>query len=337
MACLPPHRCFIAVLALLCVTSCRSATDPSAAGSSRRAHTASGVALGATFRITVFAADQRTAQAATAAAFERLADLDRTLNCDRADSEISALNAAAGGPAVKVSDDLYAVLRHAQRLATTHRGAFDVTAGPYIDLRRRAALEGRVPTPAELEQARLLVGSDKLRLDSIERTAVLTVPRRRLDTAGIARGYAADQMMQQLRLHGCERSKVDAGNVVLLGSPPPGAAGWPVTLHGLSLPRGERTRDFNETAVAFWPGPTRSEGNRRGDGAVVPLIDPASGRAVPTPVPVVVIGRGAAIAESVAACAAVTGPRGAEVLARTEWNARVHFGTRKQRSESTRR
>jgi thiamine biosynthesis lipoprotein len=270
--------------------------------------------------VTLFAPDSRTAQAAIASAFERLSDIDRTLNPDRADSEVTALNAAAGGPAVKVSDDLFAVLQHAQRLANIQRGAFDVTMGPYVEVWRRAAVGERAPSQAELEDARLRVGWEKLRLDAIERTAALTVARMRLDPAGIARGYAADQMMQQLRLHGCERARVDAGNVMLLGAARPGTDGWRVTLHGISGRDAAAPTRLAEAAVAFWPGPKR-------DG-MLPLIDPASGRALPDRVPVVVIARGATIAESVAACAAVMGPAGTDTLPRIERGARVHFGRR---------
>ena len=206
---------------LLGLASCRSSTSgPSPAGR-YPATPPSHEALGTTFRVTLYAADARAAAAGISAAFGRLDAIDRVLNADGSDSEITALNRTADGTPFKLSDDLFAVLQHAQRLAAGTRGAFDVTLGPYVDT-CRAAAEGRTPTSAELENARLRVGWDKLRLNSIERTATLTVPGMRLDPAGIAVGQAADEVYRVLRDNGCEHAKVEADGVVIAGAAPPG-------------------------------------------------------------------------------------------------------------------
>ena len=310
-------RCLLLVMLGVIAGSCRSASPDAPTGPSLRRHIASRAALGTTFRVTLYAPDDRTAAAAMSAAFERLAEVDRALNADRPDGDVAALNASPERQPVRVGDDLFEVLRHAQRLAADTRGAFDVSRGPYLELWRRAADAGRTPTDAEVEDARLRVGWEKLRLDSIERTATLTVPRMRLDLAGIARGYAADQVMQQLRLHGCDVSSVEAGDVRFVGAPPPGGQ-WKVPLRGAGGPGTPASMPLDRAAVAY-------AGAARRDRAGV-VINPMTGRPVNPAAPVVVVARSAAAAESVAAAAEVLGPDGVNTLTRAVPTARVRFG-----------
>jgi thiamine biosynthesis lipoprotein len=280
--------------------------------------------------MTVYAGDATAAQAAMGAAVERLDALDGILNPARPESEVAALNAAAGGAAVRVGDELFAVLVEAQRLAKDSDGAFDVTAGPYVDLWRRAAAAGTVPTAAELSNAKLLIGSQNLRLDAIEHSAALSLPGMRVDLSGIVHGYAADELMRELRRYGCERASVSAGNVQVVGSPPPGQNGWRVGLRETAPPRGPEVMELSNAAVAFSPN-ARGTGKRgqttAGREEHRSLVDPQSGRVLNDRPPVVVFTRrGGAAAESFAVAAAVIGDPGSGILTRSARGARFRFG-----------
>jgi thiamine biosynthesis lipoprotein len=306
-----PARFIALVVLTVLAASCRSPSVSAARNASRR-QTASRQALGTTFRVTVYSQDSRAASSGISAAFERLSEVDAALGAG-----LGALNASPEGRPVKVADDLFALLQHAQRFAAATRGAFDVTRGPYVELWQRAAAEGRAPSQAEIEAARLRVGWDKLRLDAIEHTVTLTVPGMRLELDGIARGYATDAMMQQLSLHGCDASRVEAGEVWFFGAPPPGGQ-WTVPLRGISGPRGPRAMPVDRMAVAFG-----GRGERRGA-----PVDPTSGRVVGGAARLLVVARSAASAECVATAAEVLGPTGADRLNRAEPGAKVTFGAR---------
>lgn len=316
------------LLGLASLVSCRSSKpEVTGGGSALSRHVAARDALGTSFRITFYAPDAATADQAVRSAFARLGALDTALNVNRVDSEIARLNAVGEGKPIRVGDDLFAVLQRAQRLAAATRGAIDVTAGPYAELWRRAAGEGRTPSRAELEETRLRVGWDKLRLDAIERSATLTVSRMRLDPAGLVRGYAADEVFRELRRHGCDRAKVDAGNVILAGTPPPGRTGWAVPLPGV-VRGGEATSvTMTNTAVArAGAAPSAGRADPESWPAVGRVVDPSSGRQLEGRVPVVVLARSGASAESVAAAALVLGPAGSDSLAAAESGARIRFG-----------
>src|SRR4051812_4939173 len=186
---------WIALLCVVaCVASCRSSQSaPPAREPTAGRHTAARPALGTTFRATMYPSDRAVASAAISAALDRLSEIDASLNADRIDSELSKLNGSPEREPIRVGDDLFAVLQHAQRLASASRGAFDVTYRPYVDVWRRAIAAGGSPSQAEVEEARLRCGWENLRLDSIEHTATLTVPGMRLDVSGIAVGYAVDE------------------------------------------------------------------------------------------------------------------------------------------------
>lgn len=320
--------CVAPLLAVLCLASCRPA------GGSRgdavlplSRHTASRDALGTTFHLTVYAPDARRANEAIAAALKRLDEVDAALNAEEPGSEISALNAAGEGTPVKLGDDLFGVLRQAQRLAAVTRGSFDVTAGPYMDLWRRAAAAGRAPSAAELGEARLRVGWEKLNLNPIERSATLTVSRMRIDASGIARGYAVDQIFRQLRRHGCEQSMVEAANVNVVGEAPPGRVGWTVTIYGLNTDGGKaRSLPLSRTAIAVSPNADVPEDSAAAGHRPVPrLIDPVAGRSLDDRPAAIVLATSGAAAESAAYAAAVLGLERADVLAAAEGAARVRF------------
>jgi len=184
--------------------------------------------MGVDARLLVYAPDRSTAEDACSAAFARIAALDTIMSDYRRDSELTRLSARAGGPPVRVSPDLFRVLRRAQEVARYSGGAFDVTVGPLVALWRAARKTAVLPDPAALQHARRLVGWQKLRLDEHTRTVRLTIPGMRLDLGGIAKGYAADAAQRVLREHGITRALVELGGDIVVSGPPPGTDGWTI-------------------------------------------------------------------------------------------------------------
>jgi thiamine biosynthesis lipoprotein len=184
--------------------------------------------MGVDARLVVYAAGKTAAEDACGAAFARIAALDTIMSDYRRDSELTRLSARAGGPPVRVSPDLFTVLRRAQEVSRASSGAFDVTVGPLVALWRKARKTGVLPTPADLEAARHLVGWHKLRLDERARTVRLTLPGMKLDLGGIAKGYAADEAQRVLKKHGITSALVELGGDIVVSGPPPGTGGWTI-------------------------------------------------------------------------------------------------------------
>lgn len=197
-------------------------------------------AMGTEFRVVLYAESRSAAQDAAEDAFACIRSLDEALSDYASDSELVRLgkssDAAAPSPWVALSPELCAVLEESLELSRRSAGAFDVTAGPFTQLWRRARRRGELPDPGRLSEAARAVGFAKLELDSRCARARLHARGMRLDLGGIAKGLALDRALAALARHGSERALVVGGGELRAGAPPPGARGWRVTLVGLGTP-----------------------------------------------------------------------------------------------------
>lgn len=188
--------------------------------------------MGTEFRLVFYAQDEAHASKAAARAFARVAELDRAFSDYRDDSELTRLCQQAGGPAVPVGADLYAILRESQELARSTGGAFDVTVGPFVRLWRRARRTRQLPTPAQIELARERVGYSLLELGMSSQTARLARPNMQLDLGGIAKGFACDEALRVLEQETIVAALVDGGGGISVSAPPPGQADWSIAIAG---------------------------------------------------------------------------------------------------------
>lgn len=186
--------------------------------------------MGVQSSIVTWAPDRETAVSAAAAAFDRIAVLDAMLSDYREQSELSRLGAAAGGPARRVSPELYSLLETAADLHARTGEAFDITIGPLVRLWREARQSGVLPEPERMEEARARVGADAIVLDPETKSVRIMRPGVRLDLGGIAKGYAAQEALAVLRDLGLARSLVALSGDIAAGDPPPGAEGWRIAV-----------------------------------------------------------------------------------------------------------
>jgi thiamine biosynthesis lipoprotein len=266
--------------------------------------------MGMPFKLTFYAADEDLAQRAAKAAFERIAELDRTLSDYKPESELSRLSAGAPHERpVPVSDDLFRVLERSQRLAARSDGAFDVTVGPLVRLWRRARRQKELPEPARLAEARAAVGYRHLELDATNHTARLTKPGMRLDLGGIGAGYAVDAALAVFRERGITRAMVEASGDIGVGEPPPGAAGWRIGLGPFDAAEGPPSRFvlLANAALAtsgdLWQF-VELDGRRYSH-----IVDPRTGLGLTDRSTVTVISPDCTTADSLATAVSVLGPQ----------------------------
>jgi thiamine biosynthesis lipoprotein len=192
--------------------------------------------MGTTFRIVLYANDETIAKKAAKAAFARVAELNAIMSDYQPTSELMKLCEKAGGEPVKVSVDLFEVLKKAEEFSKLTDGAFDVSIGPVVRLWRRARRTRVMPRADEIKKALDLVDYRKIRLDPNGRTVHLLLMNMMLDLGGIAKGYAADAALLVLRQHGIVQALVAAGGDIAVGDAPPDAKGWKVGIAPLKNP-----------------------------------------------------------------------------------------------------
>jgi FAD:protein FMN transferase len=169
-----------------------------------------------------------------AAGEEALAEIDRLenqLSLYRPGSEIAQLNARAAREAVRVSPEVFALLRHAATLTAITGGLFDITIAPLMRCWGFQHQQGRQPAPAELAAARAAVGMKHVLFDPTERTIRFAHPDVMLDLGAIGKGYAIASGVAILREAGVTSALFHGGTSTCyaLGQPP-NAETWRLTL-----------------------------------------------------------------------------------------------------------
>ena len=264
--------------------------------------------MGTTMRIVMYAPDAGAAQRAAAAAFGRIAELDAELSDYRDSSELMRLSRQAGSGPVRVSDDLFRVLRAAQQLFRRSDGAFDVTVGPLTVLWRRARRQAEMPDLSQVAAARQLVGGYKLILDEQHRTVTLLERGMRLDVGGIAKGFAADEAATILERRGITRALVAAGGDLRITGPPPESDGWRIAIQPLG-----GVDQVHASSVMLHNAGVSTSGDAEQfvviDGVRYShIIDPCTGRPKTGRSSVTVVAPDATMSDGLATAVAVLGP-----------------------------
>ncbi|MBQ7158785.1 MAG: FAD:protein FMN transferase [Treponema sp.] len=196
--------CFYYFLILMCCVSCKKTVPPRME-----------FLLGTVCTVNAF--DDGTDQLYDTI-FSRLRALDAAFSVNRKDSQVSEINQAAGIHAVIVSDDVFTVVQKATEIARLTDGAFEPTIQPLSVLWGIGTKSARRPEQEEIATARALVDYRDIVLDKAEKSVFLTRKGMALDLGGIAKGYAADELVSILHSARVRRAIIDlGGNVYLFG------------------------------------------------------------------------------------------------------------------------
>lgn len=153
-------------------------------------------------------------------------------------SELSAVNDAAGHGAVHATADLFAVVKRSTELARLSHGLFDPTVGPLVRLWGINTDHARVPSRAEIAAALTLVNWRDVVLNEEEKTIALRRPSMTLDVGGVAKGYAADEMVRILSARGVKSALIDLGGNIFAMGGKPGGNPWTIGIQDPDAPRG---------------------------------------------------------------------------------------------------
>lgn len=264
--------------------------------------------MGSEFKVILYSPDALTARRASRAAFDRIAALDASFSDYNPESELMRLCDRAGDLAVKVSDDLFDILRLSRAMSERSGGAFDVTVGPLVRLWRRARRDRKMPSEENLARARKLVSSSLMTLDPAAKTVRLARHGMKIDLGGIAKGYASDAAVKVLRAQGISRSLVAGAGDIVVGDPPPGRTGWSIAVEGLGPGQGKPDLylDLKNAAVSTAGDAERfvEIGGRR----YSHIVDPKTGLGVVDRCGVTVVAPDGATADALDTAAYILGP-----------------------------
>lgn len=272
-------------------------------------------AMGTYVNVTLVTADSAAAAPAARAAHAAVRLVDSLMSNWTTTSEVARINRVADSVETTVEPRVAEVIARSLALWRESDGAFDITVEPLV--RAWGFLGGprRVPGEAEARAAFALVGAGDVRFDPAARTIRFARRGMRIDLGGIAKGYAVDLAMRELRASGVRDALVDAsGNMMSAGRPASGAA-WRI---GLRDPR-DRMAWFARVTLAGDAISTSAgyeqfvdrDGRRHGH-----ILDPRTGRPAEGLLAVTVVAADATTADAWDTPLFVLGPEAARRKAR---------------------
>ena len=151
-------------------------------------------------------------------AFDRIKELGDKITINQSGSEIDAINASAGKEPVKVSKDIYALLKKAYDYSEESDGGFNMVIGAITQLWRIGFDDARKPDQSEIDEALKHIDYHHVIFNDQEQTVYLEDPQMILDLGAIAKGYIADEAAAVLQEHGVTSAIVDlGGNIYVVG------------------------------------------------------------------------------------------------------------------------
>jgi len=242
-------------------------------------------AMGTMFDVLVYHESSVVAGRAAEKALDEVVRLDRILSHFDKDSDLSRLVRDGRAGFVRVDPNLYEVLEQSLRISQLSSGKFDVTIGPLVQIWKQARLENRVPSDAELAQAKRCVGFDKIELRAPDQVR-LNSDCSALDLGGIGKGYAVDRAIAILRTCGITNALINAGSssIAAMGAPP-NREGWLVNLSSAS---DGPTLFLKDTSIS-----TSQQPDQSGD-----IVDPQAAAPIRSRVTVSVIAPSATLSDA---------------------------------------
>jgi len=190
--------------------------------------------LGTTITITVF---DRVDARVLGKAFARVRSIQERMTTEGTSSEVDKVNQQAGVRPVKVTQDVFDVVKSALEFSRLTNGAFDITVGPLVKLWGIGTSHEQLPSKQAIDELLPLVNWRLVKLDQTAGTIYLEQRGMAIDLGGIAKGYAADEAERVLANAGVRHAILDfGGNIVVMGSKPDGSP-WRI---GIQTPFADR-------------------------------------------------------------------------------------------------
>ena len=285
--------------------------------------------MGTDFHILIDHQDHQLAKIAAGKAFRECKRLNNIFSDYITDSEVAKLSRSSySNKSVKVSNELFDILTYSKTLSKRTNGAFDPTLGQLSRLWRVSRFRHSLPPRKSLLTAMAKKGCQHLELTNRPKAVRITCPGLILDFGGIAKGYAADQMMLNLRKSGIGRCLIDAGGDITLGDAPRDKEGWRIEIGGNKHPD-LPTLVLDNCSVAT-SGDTEQYveiNNTR----YSHIIDPQSGYGLRNLSQVTIIAPTGLIADSIATAALVLGPDKTKEALIENNQTLAYFITRKEK------
>lgn len=195
------------LLIIIITTSCTPKLDPS------QKISRTGLEIGTVVSITLYGTED---ESILDGAFKILKEIDTDFSLNIETSTINNINKNAYNEAVTINSDISTVIEKSLYYSKLSDGLFDISIEPLVSLWGIGSDRARVPSSDEIKSTLNNVNYKNINLS--DNTLTFDSEYTKLDLGAIAKGYAADKIVNYLKENGINRAIISlGGNVYALG------------------------------------------------------------------------------------------------------------------------
>lgn len=193
--------------------------------------------MGSRFEITPYSGSDSLNEAAITAAITEIKRIETLISEWIPGSEISEVNRNSGIKPVKVSGELYSLVRRCIKVSELTDGAFDITWASARGIWRFDGSMTELPKKETIDSVLLLINYRNIVLNDSDQTIYLAKRGMAIGLGAIGKGYAANCARNVMQKMGIASGIVIAGgDLITWGSPEEGKQ-WPIGISNPSNPR----------------------------------------------------------------------------------------------------
>jgi thiamine biosynthesis lipoprotein len=167
------------------------------------------------FEITAIATDSTKAWQGVQAAVSEIIRIEKLISSWDSLSQTSAINRMAGIQPVKVSHELFALIKRSLKISRLTLGAFDIS---YASMDKIWQFDGSMttlPAPEQVAASVAKVGYQNIVLNENDTTVFLKLPGMKIGFGAIGKGYAANRAKVVMTALNIQSGLVNAGGDLL--------------------------------------------------------------------------------------------------------------------------
>jgi len=166
--------------------------------------------MGSRFDITVVAKDSTAANSDINMAVAEITRIEKRISSWDPNSETSLVNTNAGIKPVKVSQELFDLIKRAIGISKLTDGAFDITYASMDKIWKFDGSMTRMPAEEDIKSSVSKVGYQNIILNEADRSVFLKLPEMKIGFGAIGKGYAADKAKELLKSKGVVAGIINA-------------------------------------------------------------------------------------------------------------------------------
>ncbi len=206
--------------------------------------------MGCDFSITVVTKDSLEANKYIDLATDEMRRIEQLISSWDPNSETSKINRNAGIQPVKVSSELFNLIKRSIKLSSLTDGAFDISFASMDKIWKFDGSLKIIPSESDVKKAVQYVGYNNIILDELNKTVYLKHKKTKIGFGAIGKGYAADKAKALLMSLGVKAGIINASGDMNTWGKQPNGSNWTIAItNPLNKNNAFATLPLNNNAV----------------------------------------------------------------------------------------